>query len=144
MNSSTPVLDQYANEARDYMNKLAGSLGAPDEMLRVMIIWKAVMHTIRERIPVTESFALLSDLPVLLKGIYVTNWKYSEQPLSNYDDKEEMKAQVKSFQEEYGEEDFNWEMSTEDIVSTVLGSLEVYVSRDVMNRIKQQIPEEVR
>ncbi len=53
------------------MNYLATELGHPEEKERVLKIWRAVMHTIRDRIHLGESFQVIAALPMILKGIYV-------------------------------------------------------------------------
>jgi uncharacterized protein (DUF2267 family) len=42
--------DKFAQEAHEYINELARELEHPEEKERVLIIWRAVMHTIRDRI----------------------------------------------------------------------------------------------
>jgi hypothetical protein len=50
----------------------------------------------------------MSQLPLLLKGMYVSYWKFHERPQLDYDDIEEMKTAVKIFQDQYGEQEFEF------------------------------------
>lgn len=144
MNPSKIDLDKFVHEVHEYVKQLAEALGHPDEKQRVLIIWRAVMHTIRDRIQISESMDLISPLPLILRGIYTTEWKYSETPRYNYQTIEQMKDQVKSLQSQYGEQEFNWEKSTEEIISIVLDSLERYFTEGQMNHIRAQLPEKVK
>lgn len=144
MGPSNLDFDKFVHEAHAYANKLADDLGHPDEKQRVMIIWRAVMHTIRDRIHISESLDLISSLPMILKGMYTMGWKYSEHPPYNYNTIEEMKKQVKLLQDQYGEEEFSWDLPTEEIISITLDSLERYFSEGLMEHIRGQLPKEVK
>lgn len=144
MNSSNLQLDKYVHEVNEYISQLASDLGHPDEKQRVMIIWRAVMHTIRDRIQISESLDLISPLPLILKGLYTLGWKYTESPPYNYETIEQMKTRVKNLQSQYGEQEFDWGKSTEDIISVVLDSLERYCAEGQMDHIRGQLPEEVK
>ncbi len=145
MNNSNLDFDKYVHEAHEYVNMLASDLGHPNEQRRVMIIWRAVMHAIRDRIQISESLDLISPLPLILKGMYTMGWKYNETPPLNYTTIEEMKSAVKQNQEKYGESEFDWNKSTDEIISITLDSLEKkYFTEGQMEHIRTQLPEGVR
>ncbi len=123
---------------------MANDLGHPEEKQRVMIIWRAVMHTIRDRIQISESLDLISPLPMILKGIYTTGWKYTEKPPYDFTTIEQMKTQVKALQNQYGEQEFSWSKSTDEIISIVLDSLERYLPEGQMEHIRGQLPQEIK
>jgi uncharacterized protein (DUF2267 family) len=143
MEYSNLELEKYLHETHDYINELATDLGHPDEPRRVMIIWRAVMHTIRDRIHISESLDLISSLPMLLKGIYTVGWKYHEKPPLDYETIEQMKTRVKALQNQYGESEFDWAIGTDEIISITLDSLERYLSEGQMEHIRAQLPENV-
>ncbi len=137
-------LNKYCQEAHEYFNQLTEKLGHPYEGRRAMIIWRAVMHSIRDRIHIGESFDLISQLPLMLKGLYVENWKFHEKPPMDYHSIEEMKEQVKKLQHQFGEMQFDWDLSTEEIISITLDSLKVYLSDGQIEHIKGQMPADVK
>src|SRR5690606_41980292 len=100
--------EKFSNEAHHYINQLAEELGHPEEKNRVLIIWRSVMHTVRDRIHLAEAFKILAPLPMIFKGIYVEGWNSSEKPPWDYDGMEELKEEVKGRQLKTGEEDFHW------------------------------------
>lgn len=136
--------DKFAKEAYDYVNALAQDLEHPEEKERVLIIWRAVMHTVRDRIHLGEAFQVIDPLPMIFKGIYVEGWKYTEKPPKDFSSIEEMKTEVKKIQAQYGEEDFPWKKSTEEIISITLNSLDRFMSENQLQHIKDQLPEEVK
>lgn len=145
MNNSNLNFEKYVHETHEYVNQLASDLGHPNEQQRVMIIWRAVMHTIRDRIQISESLDLISPLPLILKGLYTMGWKFHESPPLNYTTIEEMKSAVKQNQDKYGESEFDWSKSTDEIIAITLDSLEKkYFTEGQMEHIRTQLPEGVR
>lgn len=136
--------EKFAKDAHEYVNYLAKELGHPDEKERAVIIWRAVMHTIRDRIHMGESFQVIAPLPMIFKGIYVEDWKYTEKPPKNFSTIDEMKKEVKAIQRQYGEEDFPWNKSTEEIISITLNSLKRYMHKEQLQQLKDQLPKAVK
>ena len=130
---------KYAQEGQSFINDLARDLGHPEELGRTGIVLRAVLHTLRDRITISESFNLLSQLPLFLKGLYVDNWKFSEKPL-DIRTREEFIDEVERYQQEFGERQFSWNKSTEEIIQTVLTSLGKYISEGEYADIVAQMP----
>lgn len=144
MKNSNLNFNRFAKDAHLYIEKLATDLGHPEEKDRTMRLWRAVMHTIRDRIYIGESFQIIDPLPMIFKGAYVEGWSYSEKPSLDYDTLEEMKDQVKKHQDMYGEEDFSWLKSTEELIAIVLSSLKEFMSENQLNHVKGQMPKEIK
>lgn len=136
--------EKFAQEAHEYVNFLASELGHPDEKDRVLIIWRAVLHTVRDRIHLGESFQLIAPLPMIFKGIYVEDWKYSEKPPKKFQTIEEMKEEVKAIQRQYGEQDFPWSKSTEEIIAITIHSLKRYLQEEQLQHLRDQMPKEIK
>jgi len=134
--------DKYAQEGNEFINNLATKLGHPQEIARTGIILRAVMHTLRDRLTISESLHLLAQLPMFLKAVYVENWKYIEKPV-RFTTLDDLTDEVKKYQDNYGESEFNWEMHTKDIVRTVLEELGKFISKGESEHIKAQLPQEL-
>ena len=134
--------NKYAQEGNECMKNLATKQGHPDQIPRTGIILRAVMHTLRERLTISENLHLMAQLPMFLKAVYVDNWKYREKPLQ-LSTLDEFTEEVKKYQSQYGENEFNWEKHTKDIVSIVLQELVTYVSKGESEHIKAQLPKEL-
>jgi uncharacterized protein (DUF2267 family) len=81
---------------------------------------------------------------MIFKGIYVENWKFSEKPPKDFETIEEMKDEVEQIQAQYGERDFPWKKSTEEIISITIHSLKRYMNTAQLQHIKDQLPKEVK
>lgn len=142
---SNPLnFDKFCQEANAFIGKLAQRLGYPEEKKRTMIVLRAVLHTIRDRITMAESLDLISQLPMILKAVYVEQWKYSEKPPLQYETLEEMKRKIKHEQMRLGERQFDWQLSTEEIMSTVIDCLGDYLTQGQINDLRDQMPKEVK
>ncbi|MDT0676935.1 DUF2267 domain-containing protein [Autumnicola musiva] len=136
--------EKFSQDAHEYINSLARNLGHPNEKDRVLRLWRAVMHTIRDRIHYGESLQLIDPLNTLLKGIYVENWKFSEKPTLDYDNFQEMEQEVEKLQNFYGEDDFPWKKSTKDLIIITLNSLKYFLTKNQLEHLRGQMPKEIK
>lgn len=135
--------EKYANEGHHFVNELARQVGHPQETGRTGILLRAVLHTLRDRITISESFDLMAQLPMFLKSIYVDNWKYHEKPLK-IKTEEDFIQEVERHQARYGEQQFLWEKSTRELIQIVLESLGEYISPGEFDDIIAQLPLELK
>ncbi|HEX2970495.1 MAG TPA: DUF2267 domain-containing protein [Bacteroidales bacterium] len=135
--------EKYAHEGNSFIKELSMNLGHPGETARAGIILRAVMHTLRERISIGESLNLVSQLPMFLKGIYVDNWEFNDRQ-SRIKTIEDFKDEVKRLQEQYGEQQFDWELPTDEIIRVVFSTLNRYVSEGESEDIIAQMPKELK
>jgi len=135
--------NKHAEEANLFIKELAITLGHPNDIGRAGILLCSVLHTLRDSISLRESIQLIAQLPVFLKGVYVDNWKYSEHP-EKLTSVKEFKDRVKQKQDEYGENDFDWPLSTEDLIRKVLEQLSQYISEGEAKEIIDQLSSEVK
>lgn len=135
--------DKYAQEGNEFLHHLATELGHPEELDKTMIILKATLHALRDRITIAESFDLMSQLPLVIKGIYVEHWKYSEKP-ANFKTFEEFKERVKQEQQLHGETEFDWSMHTDEIIHKVLKTLkDRYLSEGQLEHVLDNLPKDI-
>lgn len=135
--------EKYAQEGNTFVHNLAKDLDHQDEIGRTGMILRAVLHSLRERITISESLHLLSQLPMFLKAIYVDNWKYLEKPL-RLNTKQDFISEVEEHQKQFGEQEFNWKKSTEEIIRIVFKSLDTYVSQGEFQDITDQLPKDLK
>lgn len=135
--------EKYAQEGNSFIKILARELGHPDEIARTGIILRSVLHTLRDRISMGESLNLLSQLPMLLKAVYVDNWEYNDRPVP-VKTRADFYQAVEKHQKSYGEKQFNWSNSTAEIVQTVLTTLGKYISQGEFEDVISQLPKELK
>ncbi|WPP49795.1 DUF2267 domain-containing protein [Catalinimonas niigatensis] len=73
--------NKHAQEGNIFLSDLAKELGEPDNLQKAERILKVVMHTLRDRITLEESFQFTAQLPLFLKEVYVSEWKYRKSPV---------------------------------------------------------------
>ena len=135
--------DKYAQEGNELLHELATELGHPEELEKTMIILKATLHALRDRITIAESFHLMAQLPLIIKGVFVEHWKYSDKP-DDYDTFEEFKDKIKEEQNLHGETEFDWSESTENIAGTVMKVLNKrYLSDGQLDHVLINLPQDI-
>lgn len=134
--------NKYAQEGNAFLKKLANELDHPDEIARTGIVLTAVLHTLRDRITVAESLNLISQLPMFLKATYVNNWKYQEK-VPHYHKAQDFTKMVEKYQAQFGETEFSWGKSTEEILGIIIRELGNYVSDGEFESVMAQLPEEI-
>ncbi len=135
--------DKYAQEGNYFIRELADKYGHPEETARAGIVLRAVLHTLRDRITISESLDLLSQLPMFLKAVYVENWKYHEKPMK-YDTAHEFKTEVKKRQVEFGEQEFEWNKSTDELIRITMEALNRYISKGQAKHVVGQLPNDIK
>ena len=115
----------------------------PDEIGREGIIARSVIHSLRDRITISESFDVIAQLPMFLKAIYVDNWKYLEKPMK-FDTVEDFCKEVERRQELQGEQEFNWNKSTEEISQIVFKELGKHLTEGEAGHVIDQLPKELK
>ncbi len=136
--------DKFAHEGNEFINELAEKLHQSENKGQVSILVRAVLHVLRERITIPQSLNLMAQLPMFLKGIYVDQWKYRERP-SGIRTMQEFCEAVENEQAQYGEREFNWNASTEELVKTVLEVISMrYVSPGEISDIVSELPAELK
>lgn len=135
--------EKYAQDGNRFIKNLAQRLGHEEELQQTGIILRAVLHTLRDRLTVSEGMDLMAQLPMFLKSVYVENWTYRDKP-TPINTLDEFTEEVKKLQERYGESRFDWDIHTIDIVHIVLEEMSPYISEGETRHILSQLPEEIQ
>jgi uncharacterized protein (DUF2267 family) len=106
-------------------------------------IIRAVFHTLRNRLTHEESFHLLAQLPISLKGVYVDGWNFSKDynrlsHLNNFLD------EVRLEDGGLAGYDFGDFSATKKAVSAVFNALKFFVSEVEIKDIIDILPSEVK
>ncbi|MDX1883873.1 DUF2267 domain-containing protein [Mycolicibacterium sp. 120270] len=96
---------------------------------------RAVLHTLRDRLPVNEAAQLGAQLPMLVRGIFYTGWDPAKVPIKM--NREEFLQRVRdSFP-------YQIEGDTEQLVNVVLQALRQYITDGEWDDVKSVIPKEL-
>jgi uncharacterized protein (DUF2267 family) len=102
-----------------------------------------VLHALRDRLTIQQSFHLMAQLPIYLKIAYVDSWKYREQPVL-LDTQESFTAYVKTLQGTYGEYQFNWPEHTGDLVKIIYRAISQIVDQGEIRKVMHALPDEIK
>lgn len=80
--------EHFIEQGNRFLNEVALTAGYPKNQELAYSLTRAVFHELRDRIQVEESMHLVSQLPMLLKAIYVDGWD-TTRPRKTYDTAEE-------------------------------------------------------
>lgn len=79
--------NKYVQKGEAFINEVATQLGDPDDKARASRILRTVLRAFRDRLTPAESMQMVSQLPMLIKAVYVNGWKISgEAPKSRHID----------------------------------------------------------
>ena len=67
--------NRYVQDGEQFVREVAAETSAPWDMIRAFRILRAVLHALRNRLPVATSLQLIAQFPMLLKAIYVDGWQ---------------------------------------------------------------------
>lgn len=73
------VFDRTIEKTHQFINDVAQEIGIEDKHI-VFIGIKAVLHGLRDRIPLEEAAQLGAQFPVMLAGFYYQGWKPAATP----------------------------------------------------------------
>ncbi|MBL6445644.1 DUF2267 domain-containing protein [Fulvivirga sp. 29W222] len=133
---------KYAEKGNNILNEVAVELGFPDNKELAGRILRAVLHTLRARLTIQESFQLMAQLPLVLKGVYVEGWKYQEKPFRI---KHIGEFITNVIHEDYpvGHHDIATVKDGENAIMAVLKVLRRHISEGEVQSILASIPQEL-
>jgi uncharacterized protein (DUF2267 family) len=131
-----PAFDTTVQKTNQVLRDIERAYGWPTERRQQSYdAVRAVLHTLRDRLPVPEAADLASQLPMLLRGLYYEGWEPSRVPVKMH--REEFLARV---QEQLGVE---VEGGTELLVERVLAALRRYVTDGEWEDIAANLPRDL-
>jgi uncharacterized protein (DUF2267 family) len=116
----------------EILSEIEGRLDIVNERKRSYHVLRAVLHAIRDRLPVNESVDLASQLPLLVKAAYYDGWSPGQVPIKM--NKQEFLNRIN---DEIG---LVLGYSPEEIVAVVLTALRNFVSKGEIEDIKAVWP----
>ncbi|HET9056738.1 MAG TPA: DUF2267 domain-containing protein [Chitinophagaceae bacterium] len=133
--------EKYAAKGNEFVNLVAESLNVPrDKAGRIV---RAVLHALRNRLSHEESFQLLAQLPMALKGVYVDGWIFDKDfnrihHLSDFID------EVRKEDGGLAGYDFGNDDKARYAVAAVFKGLNFFVSEGEMDDLINVMPQELK
>jgi len=136
--------NQYATEGNTFLKEYTKELDLGKDTDKAGRIFTAIMHALRDIIPIEESLQLLAQLPMFLKGVYVNGWSIKKtrpkvKQVAEFLDlvrEHDGPSAVNDF--EYGDE------VAEQYVDTTFLYLRKYISLGELEDIRDSLPKNLK
>jgi uncharacterized protein (DUF2267 family) len=73
------VIDLTVEQTDRWLKELSEEAGLPDRN-QAFVAMTAVLHTLRDRLSPEDALAIALELPALLRGVFLEDWRPSAQP----------------------------------------------------------------
>lgn len=135
--------NKYALKGNEMLKQLAEGLGIPDDKDRALNVLKAVLHGIRNRITPEQSAHFISQLPMMIKAVYVDGWQIGKHQnrINTFDQFVEEVYQLGGGFESYTFDEIG---DAETGIQVVFSVLKHYISEGEFNGILATMPAELR
>ena len=129
--------EKYAVMGNEVVHLVTDELSIPKDKAGRII--RAVFHSLRNRLTHEESFQLLAQLPMSLKGVYVDGWKFSKD-FNRITHIADFLEEVRKEDGKLAEFDFGDLPNTKTAVAAVFKALKYFVSDGEMQDIMDVLP----
>jgi uncharacterized protein (DUF2267 family) len=132
----------YARKGYEFIEEVALELktGDSDKASRMT---RSVLRAIRHRLTIEESFHLLAQLPMALKGIYVDGWKVSLN-FCQLDHVSDFISEVIKEDAHAAGRDFSSKSDVKDAIVAVFKVLSRHLSDDEMKELLEVLPQDLQ
>ncbi len=129
-------IDRTVQKTNEWLRDITQHTGRDDPQKSYQML-RAVLHVLRDRLPVEAAAHVGAQLPMLIRGLYYEGWRPSELP-SKLRSPEEFTEAVRA------ELSGNPEISPEQAIEATLTVLNERISEGEIDKIKKIMPEELR
>jgi uncharacterized protein (DUF2267 family) len=136
------AFDKHCQEANRFIKDLAVRLGRPDDPDHAIRVLRCVFRALRQRIIPDESLHIVSQLPLILKGMYVDGWDIYE-PLPEAETFDEFLFDIRNSNEARAESDFANDELARKKITAVFDALKEFVSEGELDNVRDELPKEV-
>ncbi len=120
-----------------WFNEIQERMGWGEDHQRAYHALRAVLHALRDRLPVDQAAALAAQLPMLVRGFYYEGWHPHGKPVKERH-KEDFLSHVAAA---FGDDP---DVDPERVTRAVLQVLSKHVSGGEVESVKQSLPSAIR
>ena len=124
------------------MRKLAMRIGTPGDTDHAIRVLKSVFIALRRKLIPDDSLQIVSQLPLVVKGIYVDGWTINE-PLLEARTYDEFLYEIRHNTGRKANTDFANDDMARKKISAVFTSLKEYIPDAKLNHIREELPKEI-
>lgn len=133
--------EKYAIKGNELVNLVAGELQVPPSSAGRIV--RAVLHALRNRLSHEESFQLMAQLPMALKGVYVDGWKYNKDYV-RISHTHEFLDEIRKEDGGLAGYDFGNDTRAKKAVAAVLKALSYFIAPGEIDHITGMMPAELQ
>lgn len=119
-----------------WLNDILDRLGWQDPY-RAYHALRAVLHALRDRLPVDQAAALAAQLPMLVRGFYYEGWHPHGKPVKERHKEEFLGHIAAAFRDDP-------DVKPEAVIRAVLGVVAKHVTAGEVENVKRGLPAELR
>lgn len=127
----------YAAKGKKFVSLVAGELHVPPVKAGKVI--RAVFHALRNWLSHEESFQLVAQLPMSLKGVYVDGWKFNKD-FAHIIHLNDFLDEVRQEDDHHSGYDFGDNSKAMLAVAAVFKAINYFVTEEEMNEFIQVLP----
>ena len=135
--------NKYAQKGEEFVKEIAKELGCSNDIKKAGRILRSTLHVFRDQSSPEESLQLISQLPMLIKAIYVDGWRMNRQG-NHIRRLDEFAAKVKEVDSFSGSEDFTSEEQSLSAIKAVFRVMKAHVSEGEIEDVRRTLPEGLR
>ncbi len=129
-------IEKSSQKTKEWLHEIQDELGWEDENM-VYIATRAVIQTLRDRLPVEEAVELADELPMVMKGMYYEGYSASGKP-------QKIKNSEEFFQK-VQEKSPRRPIKSEEATKAVFHTLEKKLSGGgELNQVKVNLPKDIQ
>lgn len=135
--------EKHAAKGNEFVNRLAARLGDPENRDRAGRVLRSVLHALRSRLTLQESFQLIAQLPMVIKALYIEGW----QPTRQHEKIKTMTEFCEAVMRDDGISawrDFSGESDAIEATEAVIKTIADYVSAGELHDIVAVLPEDMK
>lgn len=136
--------EKYAAEGNRLLKQVAERTGEPRNTARASRIVRTVLHGVRDAMMPGEAADVMSQLPLVVKGVFADGWKIGPHP-KRFHSEQEFIDYLRESAGGAAARDFGNDQELKSLVKEVIGVLEEdYWSEGQVRQIRQVLPEKLR
>jgi uncharacterized protein (DUF2267 family) len=143
MTQQSNIFDSSLHKTNTILKAIADRFAWTDKH-KAYVAFRAVIHTLRDRLPIESAVSFAAQLPLVLKGVFYDGWKPIDKPLK-MNHLEFADLVDERMHPPYGIEigdNASIEETPEQVISGVLAVMESYTDPAEVRKIKALLPKD--
>lgn len=137
MSTGMASFDSTVHTTNLWLKELSDELGCSEEHHDAYHALRAVLHALRDRLPIEEAAALGAQMPMLVRGFYYEGWHPAGKPLKERS-REQFLSHIAASYPRGARPD------PETVTRAVFDLLGKHLSQGQVEKIKSNLPSEIR